>query len=619
MRQRRELQFEESFTLGARAERDSVELPASAGAFLIAAAFLASAVGVAAARVGFLGLVRADAYAARAALNARGELTLPANRGVITDRFGEPIVENSASFSVFLDAAKFFQDSRESEALAAVAGIIGTDVRELRERLAGARGALEREGSLPLVRGLSAGEAIQVRSLPYESLVVLDDYERSYRDGPAFAHVVGYTGLAETANAVVGKAGIEAAYDAVLRGAEGAIVRYRDAVGAVFETRVLTAPAAGAPLRTTIDAGLEREFYRRMMRTLDTLDLAAGVGIALRPKTGEVLALVSVPSFDNNAFVARSRSAEREALLRDPGQPLFNRAIAGRYTPGSTIKPLHALAALREGVVAPTDEIYSAGAIEIPNPYNPDEPSRFKDWKAHGAVDARSALARSSNIYFYGVGGGFPPEVPDQPYRRGLGIEKLRGYWERFGLGRATGIDLPAEERGFLPTPEEKERRTGSIWRLGDTYNVSIGQGDLLLTPIQLLAAIASIGNNGKAMTPYLVPRAGMPKVSSDYSDWTRELGEARAGLEDAVAKPYGTAHTLAGLPMTVAGKTGSAQIENNRKTNAFFVGYAPADDPEIAILVLIENAREGSLNAVPLAGEIFWWYYENRMKSNRE
>lgn len=615
MRQKRDLQFEESLAPGAAPAPGSVELPASRGAFLVAAALLAFLILGASARVGFLGVVRASAYAARADANARGELTLPANRGVITDRFGEPIVKNSASFSVFLDAAKFVRDGRESGALAAVARITGTDQRELEARIADARAALEAQGAVPLVRGLSASEAIELRSLPYESLAVLDDYERAYRDGPVFGHVVGYTGSAAATNAVVGKSGIEAAYDAVLRGRDGTVVRYRDAGGDVFETRVVEAPLAGAPLRTTIDAGLQREFYRRMVRTLEALGRDAGVGIALRIKTGEVLALISVPSFDNNAFVARSRSSERAALLTDPRRPLFNRAIAGRYTPGSTIKPLHALAALRERVVTPADEIYSAGKIEVPNPYDPEQPSIFKDWKAHGAVDVRAALARSSNIYFYGVGGGFPAEVPDQPYRRGLGIERLRLYWERFGLGKKTGVDLPAEESGFLPAAGEKQERTGTIWRLGDTYNVSIGQGDLLLTPLQLISAVAAIGNNGRMMQPYLVPRDGVPKVTADYSDWASELAEVRAGLEDAVAKSYGTAHTLAGLPLTLAGKTGSAQIENNQKTNAFFVGYAPADDPEIAILVLIENAREGSLNAVPLAGEMLWWYYEHRVK----
>ena len=274
----------------------------------------------------------------------------------------------------------------------------------------------------------------------------------------------------------------------------------------------------------------------------------------------------------------------------------------------------------------PKKQIYSAGYIEMPNPYFPDQPSRFLDWRAHGWVDLYSALARSSNVYFYSVGGGYGDI-------KGLGIEKLREYWKEFGLGSKTGIDIDAESDGFLPSSEEKEKRTGDIWRIGDTYNVSIGQGDLLLTPIQLINHIASLANGGKFYKPYLVQtiknkngeavKENQPEIFKNFSYFDEYIKEVQKGMEDAVSKSYGTAHLVAELPVKVAAKTGSAQVANNTKTNAFFVGYLPAEalakvgaplDKQIAILVLIENAREGSLNAVPVGKDVLEWYFYNRL-----
>ena len=232
-------------------------------------------------------------------------------------------------------------------------------------------------------------------------------------------------------------------------------------------------------------------------------------------------------------------------------------------------------------------------------------------------MDLAGALARSSNVYFYEIGGGYKYYGVNQT---GLGIERLKNYWQQFLLGQKTGIDLLYENSGFLPDPEEKERRTGQIWRLGDTYNVSIGQGDLLLTPIQLITFIASIANGGKIYQPFLAKNTN-PEILKDYSDWDSEISLVQEGLHDAVAKSYGTAFSMSALPISVAGKTGSAQYANNVKTNAFFVGYAPDpntagtfEESKIAILVLVENAKEGSLNAIPIANDVLRWYYENRL-----
>ncbi len=236
-------------------------------------------------------------------------------------------------------------------------------------------------------------------------------------------------------------------------------------------------------------------------------------------------------------------------------------------------------------------------------------------------MNLHSAIAKSSNIYFYALGGGLNDI-------KGLGIEKLNQYWAKFGLGKKTGIDLPSENDGYLPDPAKKETKTGDIWRIGDTYNATIGQGDLLVTPIQLISQIASIANQGKFFKPFIVKnvldangkilKENQPQVLINYSDWTYELSEVRSAMEDTVSKPYGTAHLLNSIPVPIAGKTGSAQTNNNTKTNAFFVGYMPAENAQIALLVLVENAKEGSLNAVPVAKDVLNWYYYNRILKNQ-
>ena len=428
---------------------------------------------------------------------------------------------------------------------------------------------------------------------------------REYVDPLVFSAVLGYTGSAEVSGMIVGKTGIEAAHDDVLRGVPGVRIVYRDARGTALQEKRVREAAPGSTLTTTIDASFQRYFYNRFKDELTALGKTSGVGIAMNPKTGEVLALVSFPSFDNN---------NPAAYLNNSLKPLFNRAVSGVYSPGSTIKPLVALAALHEHLVTPAFTVYSPGYLELPNPYNPDHPSKFLDWRSHGLVDMYSALARSSNVYFYVVGGGCTASTCNEVGRsKGLGIDTLNGYWKKFGLDAITDIDVTGEAVGFLPNPEEKQQRIGTPWRIGDTYNVSIGQGDLGVTPIRLLAFFSSIANKGVMVQPHLMYTES-PTVLMDYSSWTDELAVVRQGLRDAVGKPYGTANALYDLPYKTAGKTGSAQIANNVKTNAFFVGYGPTDDAQIAVLILVEDAKAGSLNAVPIGKDVLKWYYDHRL-----
>ncbi len=549
-------------------------------------------------RVGYFALAQGSYYSSRALANIHEETVLPAPRGIIYDRFGEPLVENRSAFSVRLNVSRLLAQGGEKErTYAAIERVLSIP----REKIVAAVETvdLERNNFVKVADDITAKQAIDLKDLELPALQVAGDYARLYPEAETFSHILGY------ANAG-GATGLEAEYDRVLRGSDGVTLKLRDARGEDFGEKRVREPQAGGSITTTVDADLQRYFTRRLRQGLAALGRTNGAGIAIDPRRGEVLAMVSMPSYDNN------RVAE---YLASRGEPLWNRAVSGLYPPGSTIKPLVALAALREKLITPSFQIFSSGVLEVPNPYVPEEPSRFLDWRPHGWVDLYGALARSSNIYFYGVAGGLPRET----YAYGslpapLGIARVRAYWEKFRFGAALGLDLPGESGGFLPDPEEKERRTGEFWRLGDTYNVAIGQGDLLVTPLQLVSFIASIGNGGRVMRPYFVRGPNAPQTLFDYSNWSEERAAVQRGLRDAVSKDYGTARLLSSLPVSAAGKTGSAQVASNTRINAFFVGYMPAEDPAIAVLVLIENAREGSLNAVPIAKDVLEWYYYNRL-----
>ncbi|KKU56358.1 MAG: Cell elongation-specific peptidoglycan D,D-transpeptidase [Parcubacteria group bacterium GW2011_GWA1_47_11] len=563
-------------------------------------------------RVSFMSGVKGTAYKLRSEDNLHQIIPLIAPRGVITDRNGTPLVKNQPIFSVFLDVDQMIKDHEEASVLDTAKNILGVEEEKVVKLIQGTD--LEDVNDIIIATEVTREQVIAVESLGLKSLNVEASFKREYFN-PAFSHVVGYTGLVSeedlehnsglVLNDSIGRSGLEAYYDPILRGENGRVTVLSDSSGELGEVARTKEPIPGGELKTTIDEELQEYFYSRMLSGLTSLGRTSGAGLIIDPRNGEVLSLLSFPSYDGNNVAKYLNSSDR---------PLFNRVVSGVYNPGSTIKPLHATAALHEGIVKPTDQFYSAGYIEIPNPYNPETPSRFVDWKAHGWVDLYSAIARSSNVYFYIIGGGFQDQ-------EGLGIERLHKYWEKFGLDKSTGIDIPGESSGFLPTPQEKEDRTGDIWRIGDTYNTSIGQGDLVISPTRLLSSIAAIANGGIAYVPHLLLQQA-PKVMLDITDMADALGDVRQGMRDAVTKDYGTGYSLIDIPMSIGAKTGSAQVASNTKTNALFVGYAAKDEnsaPEIAILVLVEDAKEGSLNAVPIARDVLRWYYENRILNGEE
>lgn len=615
-----ELFLEESVLDDAAASMDCVEMPLSRGAFSFVVIATAIVVTVVFGKVFYLGVNAGTFYKDRAVANVSDITVKPAERGIFFDRNGKPLVRNIPTFRAVLNLSDFFKKSKveQDREIEELSRIVAVQRDEMRAWLSSVD--LEKQSAIVIARDLTIEQVATIKNIALDDVQIENDFTRQYEEPGPFSHVTGYVGLVSDKdmkgdpdlllNDLIGKSGLELQYDRELRGKNGAIIDYRNAKNESLGQKTEIASERGNSAYLTIDGDLQKYFNTRLKEQLQSMGKIAGAGIAMDPKSGEILAMVSLPSFDNNNITRND--------LIDPSRPLFNRAVAGVYNPASTIKPLVATAALSEHIIDPNRKILANGYIEIPNPYTPSEPSRFNDWKVHGWIDMYDAIARSSNIFFYTVGGGYQDI-------KGLGVDRLGAYWRKFRLDQKTGIDLPGEKVGFLPNPTEKEERTGTPWRIGDTYHVSIGQGDLMITPIELINYIASIAADGKMFKPFLVKRIVnakgdtvremQPEIIADNSDLLPALREVQKGMRDGSQKPYGTSYLLHDLPFVTASKTGSAQIQGNTKLNAFYVGYAPIEDPKIAILILIEDARDGGGNAVPVAHDVLKWYYENRLK----
>jgi penicillin-binding protein 2 len=346
----------------------------------------------------------------------------------------------------------------------------------------------------------------------------------------------------------------------------------------------------------------------------------------MNPQTGEILAMVSLPTYDNNVFVEGVSQRDWERW-QDPHRPLINHAVSDAVPPGSVFKVVVASAALQEGVLSPSTQLSCPGRIELPNKYFPNDPSQaqpFYCWNkaGHGALDVVGGIAHSCDVFFYGTGGGFEEQEFD-----GLGVARVAEYARLFGLGEPTGVELPVESPGLVPSSDWKRHAIGESWTTGDTYNLSIGQGYLEVTPLQMLNAVNAVANGGKLFRPQIVHHVADAEgeVSEPFTpDLVRtvpvaqeHLALVRQGMEGVVA--YGTAAKrgqIEGIPL--GGKTGTAQFCDDimcgvgfeQPEHAWYAGYGPAADPEISVIVYLYNGGEGSVAAVPVAREVLTHYF---------
>ncbi|HZY43068.1 MAG TPA: penicillin-binding protein 2, partial [Anaerolineae bacterium] len=447
----------------------------------------------------------------------------------------------------------------------------------------------------------------------------------------------------------IGAVGVEGQLEDVLRGQKGQRYVEEDVVGR--EVRVVgeVDPAVpGHNVYLTIDFDLQKFAYQALRDEIDKINAIAnrtvtqrGAAIAMNPRTGEILAMVSLPSYDNNLFSRPViKQADLDAISNDPYLPQINHAFQSAFPPGSTFKIVLAAAALQEGVITPRTIINDPGVIVVPNQFaleNLALAQKFYGWyrPGFGPQNVVQALQHSVNIFFYKIGGGYPYNIDGQTEFEGLGIDRLKKYTEAFGFGTATGIDLIGESAGFVPDPIWKRLFTTELWTLGDTYNMSIGQGYLTATPLQVLNSYAAIANDGVLMTPQIVkqvtdadgnlvqkftPRA-LNKVPIDFAN----LQVVREGLDAVVNVETGTGYPAAQVPgVRVVGKTGTAEYCDDMAqkngdclypsripSHAWFAAYAPLDDPQIAVVVFIYNGGQGSEVALPVAQKILQYWFE--------
>ena len=612
-----------------------------------------------------LQIISADVYQRSADRNRFRLVPINAPRGIIYDRYGQMLVRNVPSFTVSIVPAGLPDDPEErSRVLHRVSELTDMPVGVKPERgVSAAEQGAQQSTIEGILHARTTGpfavnpySAIRIASKVDRQAAFLIEEEhlflpgvvveatplRHYLDGPQTAHILGYVGAipgerlstyVERGYAPgdpVGLVGIEGAQESLLAGVKGS----KHIEVNVFEREVAviasTPPVQGHSIVLTLDLDLQREVERALSEGMRLAGSPVGVAVAMDPRTGEVLAMVSLPAYDNNLFSGGISYADYAALSSDPRYPLVNHAIGGQYAPGSTFKIISAAAVLEEGVVHRNSTVSCTGTMRLPSRIFPNDPryaQPFYCWNlaGHGALNVVGALRQSCNIYFYQVVGGFREQ-------RGLGIEGLAHYAAMFGFGDPTGIGLPGEVGGLLPSERWKRQNYGEIWYTGDSYNAAIGQGYILSTPLQMLNSTVAVANGGTLYRPQLVRqvldaegkvvKALVPEPIRHVDVSPEHLALIGQGMREAVT--FGTAWRVRLPGLSVAGKTGSAEYlafdnEGNvivdergyRPTHAWFAAYAPYEDPEIALIVFLAGGGEGSQTADPVAADILRIYFD--------
>lgn len=431
--------------------------------------------------------------------------------------------------------------------------------------------------------------------------------KRVYTKTPGFSHLLGYVSYPKRDQTGVfwqdeylGKDGVEKQYQSALAGVKGERIIEVTARHEIEAQNVVVYPSHGENLKLSIDKDVQAKLYERMEALARKASFTGGAGVIMDVHTGEILALTSYPEYDNNLITNAATKEENKTVandLLDKRRKFLNRAVGGLFTPGSTVKPFFAYAALAENVITPEKSIYSSGQIVIKNKYDgPD--TVFKDWKAHGYVDMRDAIAESSDEYFYQVGGGYQDQ-------KGLGIARLNKYANMFGFASTTKIDLPGEDYGLVPSPEWKKKVFGEDWLLGNTYHSSIGQYGFQLTPLELVRAVAALANGGYLVQPHVLAR--LETASTSIKLDKAMLKVIQEGMERAVQGEKGTAKALDMKGLTIAAKSGTAELGVSKQlVNSWITGYFPYENPKYAFVVIMEKGdRHNPFGAVFAAREV--------------
>lgn len=608
----------------------------------------------------FLQVAKNDYYSFLSEGNRLRAEVIEPKRGIIYTKDLQPLVRNTANFVVYFKPIDLPADELErDELLRKVSSILtGETVKTDGEKVSGLSVSSDtplfyqfKEALSKIKRGSleSYQPLFAVDNIPYEKAMLLElqlpdlpgvflsskirrEYLQPETDSStrgqvsssptiletsSLAHILGYTGkidepelqsLGQDYSLIdyVGKIGLEYSWEKELKGRPGKKNIEVDALGR--QKKIINEEPAedGHNLQLSLDYNLQRKIEELALIHLERAKLRRASVVAVNPKNGEILALVSLPAYNNNLFARGISQTDYSAFANDPDRPLFNRAVSGEFPSGSTIKPIFSAGALQEGIITPVTSFLSNGGLRIGQWF-------FPDWRSggHGQTNVRKAIAESVNTFYYYIGGGYGDF-------RGLGLDGLVKYSELFGLGQASGIDLPGERSGFVPTEEWKRAVKKEPWYIGDTYHFAIGQGDVLVTPLQVANYTAALANGGTLYKPHLVSkilgsdnqivREVEPEIIRDEiidGDYLRVVQE---GMRQTVTA--GSARSLASLPVEVAGKTGTAQWSSTKEPHAWFIGFAPYNDPEIALVILVEEGTGGDTMATPIARDILSWYF---------
>lgn len=574
----------------------------------------------------YLQLFRGAYYQDLAEGNRIRILPLAAPRGVFFDTHGVQLVKNVPSYDLFITMADLPTDEiQRTKVLEHVSQLIGMPSEEIQLRLT------EQEGyqyqPILIASGLTYEQIIAIRlSTEMPGVSLAQGARRQYLLAgdtgitQSLAHVLGYTGQLTRQeyennkdsgyflSDLIGKTGLENQYERQLKGVNGGKQTEVDALGRELKIITEQAPQPGTDVTLGIDFELQRIAETALSEVLQEFGKKRGAVVALDPRDGSVRALVSLPSFDSNQFSQGISTGQYQQLIEDPNRPLFPRAIAGVYPSGSTIKPVMIVAALAEHIITPQTSFTSVGGLRVGQWF-------FPDWKAggHGVTNMYKAIAESVNTFFYAIGGGISTGGnPANGYDfNGLGPYRISDWLKKFGLGNLTGIDLPGEVAGFVPTVEWKNATTGERWYIGDTYNLSIGQGNLQVTPLQVANWTATVANGGTLYQPRVVTRIGDRDIApiairSTIAD-SADVAEVRQAMRQTVLA--GSARSFAELPIEIAAKTGTAQWSSQKPPHAWFASFAPVSDPRLVVVVLVEEGEEGSRTAAAVARRIYQQY----------
>ena len=540
--------------------------------------------------------------------------SIQAERGVMYDKNRVQMISNIPAFDLICQKNNLPENSAQrKQILYEVARIIGKDVDEIEQEIQDSDSSVaEIFENLPHPLII----ALETRLDDLQGFEIVNNTAREYKDGKYFSHIIGYKrGSGESA-------GLENFYNEILEQKAGKILAEKDAKGNIVSKQIVSLPKSGNSLGLYLDSELQKKIYEALEKGVDKVGSNAGVGVAIDPRNGGVLAMVSLPSYDNNLFSQTMSAEQWQELSTDKTHPMLNRVVSGTYPTGSTIKPLIACAALEEKIISSKEKIHCTGEIRIENKLWPEQEPEFwkyRDWSVHGWTDVRKAIAESCNVFFYTMGGGYKDF-------KGLGVERIKKYLDLFGWGEKTNIDIPGEERGLVPDPEWREEHfTGAnkIWGRGHTYHLSIGQGDVSATPLQLAMSSASIANNGILYEPRMVEKIIDSDGNEQFTDAKiirqdfiskANLEVVRQGMRQTVTgknSPQASAVLLNSLPVKSAAKTGTAQTGVKEHYHNWVTVFAPYENPEIVLIIMIEYVEGDQVVVLPVAKEILQWYFE--------